>query len=138
MENDLRPSNAGQGMGIAALVLGILAVIAAFIPCFGLVAILFGVLAIIFGAVGLSQAKNGNASITMPRAGLILGIVATGFVIVWMLIIVGTIGSVALSKKDEIKQALDSAKVEISRMNDSIDKDIQVIQDSVKDTSSEK
>lgn len=120
MENELRPSNAGQGMGIAALVLGILAVIAAFIPCFGLIAILFGVLAIIFGAVGLSQAKRENASITMPRAGLILGIVGTGFVIIWMLLIVGTIGTAALSKKDEIKTAMDSVKVEMKRMNDSI------------------
>ena len=44
MENNLGSSNAGQGMGIAALVLGIVAAIAAFIPCFGLIAILFGVL----------------------------------------------------------------------------------------------
>ncbi len=115
MENDLRPSNAGQGMGIAALVLGILAVIAAFIPCFGFIAILFGTLAIIFGAVGLSQAKKENASRTMPKAGLILGIVGTGFVIIWMLFVVGTIGSVA-------KAAIDSANEKMEKTNDSIKK----------------
>lgn len=121
MENDLQNnSKAGQAMGIAALVLGIIAVIAAFIPCFGLIAILFGVLAIIFGAIGLSQAKKENASITMPRAGLILGIVATAFVIIWMLVIVGTVGKAAYDNKDELGKILDSAKVEIDKAQDSI------------------
>jgi len=129
MENDLKTSNAGQGMGIAALVLGILAVIAAFIPCFGFFAILFGVLAIIFGAVGLSQAKKGNAPTTMPKSGLILGVVATGFVIIWMLVIVGTFGAAAMSHSDEISKALDSIKTETERTEDSISKDIQQIQE---------
>lgn len=120
MENNLQSSKAGQGLGIAALVLGIIAVIAAFIPCFGFFAILFGVLAIIFGAVGLSQAKKGNAPTTMPKSGLILGIVATGFVIIWMVVIVGAIGSAALNHKDEISNAIDSISKETSRMQDSI------------------
>ncbi|HEU4496117.1 MAG TPA: hypothetical protein VFR70_03625 [Flavobacterium sp.] len=85
--NNLHSSSAGQGMGIASLVLVILAVVAAFIPRFGLI-ILFGVLAIVFGAVGLSQAKSGNAPTTMPKSGLILGIAVTGFVIIWMLAII--------------------------------------------------
>ncbi|WP_051224410.1 DUF4190 domain-containing protein [Flavobacterium tegetincola] len=118
MENELRSSNAGQGMGIAALVLGILAVIASFIPCFGLFAILFGVLAIIFGAVGLSQAKKGNASVTMPKTGLILGIVATAFVIVWMIVVVGAFGAAAYSAADEIKDSIENDMQNIS--NDSI------------------
>lgn len=122
MENELQNnSKAGQAMGIAALVLGIIAVIAAFIPCFGLIAILFGVLAIIFGAIGLSQAKKGNASISMPRAGLILGIVATAFVIIWMLVIVGTVGKAAYEHKDELNKILDSAKVNMEKAQDSLD-----------------
>lgn len=128
MENYTPPSNAGQGMGIAALVLGIIAVIAAFIPCFGLIAILFGVLAIIFGAIGLSQAKKANAPTTMPKSGLILGIVATAFVIIWMLVIVGTFSAAALSNADEISKALDSIEVETGRAGDSIDRDIQEIE----------
>lgn len=112
MENELRPSTAGQGMGIAALVLGILAVISSFIPCFGLFAILFGVLAIIFGTVGLSQAKKGGAPVTMPKAGLILGIVATAFVIIWMVVVVGAFGAAAFSAADEIKNSMDSISVE--------------------------
>lgn len=128
MENYTSPSNAGQGMGIAALVLGIIAVIAAFIPCFGLIAILFGVLAIIFGAIGLSQAKKANAPTTMPKSGLILGIVATAFVIIWMVVVIGTFGAAAMSNMDEINKAMDSIEVETGRAGDSIDKDIQEIE----------
>ena len=128
MENYTPPSNAGQGMGIAALVLGIIAVIAAFIPCFGLIAILFGVLAIIFGAIGLSQAKKANAPTTMPKSGLILGIVATAFVIIWMLVVIGTFGAAAMSNMDEIKEAMDSIEVETGRAGYSIDRDIQEIE----------
>lgn len=131
MENELQSSNAGQGMGIAALVLGIVAAIAAFIPCFGFIAILFGVLAIIFGAIGLSQAKKGNASTTMPKAGLILGVVATAFVIVWMLVIVGTIGSAVATHGDEIKKAIDSASAESAKVQDSLDT-IEITTDTVK------
>jgi lysylphosphatidylglycerol synthetase-like protein (DUF2156 family) len=120
MENNLQPSNAGQGMGIAALVLGIVGAIAAFIPCFGLVAVIFGVLAIIFGAIGLSQAKRENASTTMPKAGLILGIVATAFVIIWVLVVVGSIGSAVISHKDEISNAIDSATAESVKVQDSL------------------
>ena len=119
-------------MGIAALVLGILAVIAAFIPCFGFIAILFGVLAIIFGAVGLSQAKKENASLTMPKTGLILGIVATGFVIIWLLVIVGTIGTAVYSNKDKIGDILDSVKVETTRANDSMKLELDQMKDSLK------
>ncbi|MEP6805487.1 MAG: DUF4190 domain-containing protein [Flavobacterium sp.] len=120
MENNLQPSNAGQGMGIAALVLGIVGAIAAFIPCFGLVAVIFGVLAIIFGAIGLSQAKREKASTTMPLAGLILGVVATAFVIIWVLVVVGTFGSALMSHKDEITKAIDSANVESIKVQDSL------------------
>jgi len=118
MENNLQPSNAGQGMGIAALVLGIIAAIAAFIPCFGLVAVVFGVLAIIFGAIGVSQANRENAPNTMPKAGLILGIAATAFVIIWVLVVVGTVGSAVMSHKDEIKRAIDSANTETVKVQD--------------------
>lgn len=120
MENNSYTSTAGQAMGTTALVLGIVAVIAAFIPCFGLISIVFGVLAIVLGAIGLSQAKKGNAPQAMPIAGLILGIVATLFVIIWMLVIVGTFGTAIMANKDELGNALDSLKVEIERTEDSI------------------
>jgi lysylphosphatidylglycerol synthetase-like protein (DUF2156 family) len=121
MENNLQPSNAGQGMGIAALVLGIVGMIAAFIPCFGLIAVIFGVLAIIFGAIGLSQAKRENAPTTMPKAGLVLGITATAFVIIWVSVVLGSFGSAVMSHKDEITQAIDSVAIDSAKVKDSSD-----------------
>jgi hypothetical protein len=94
MENysvESEKSNAGQGMGIASLVLGILAVITSFVPCFGAFALIFGALAIVFGALGLSQAKRGGGRTGMPIAGLILGVLATLFIIIWVIIIAGAI-----------------------------------------------
>lgn len=131
MENNLHSSNAGQGLGIVSLIIGILAFITAFIPCFGLFAIIFGILAITFGAIGLSQAKKGNASTALPISGLILGIVATVFVIVWMVVFVGAIGTAAMSHKDEISNTLDSIKVEATRAQDSLNNDLEKTQDSV-------
>jgi hypothetical protein len=86
-------NNAGQGMGVASLVLGILGIVTSFIPCFGLFALIFGLLAMIFGAVGLSQAKKANAKTGMPTAGLVLGIIATVFTIIWWVIFAGVIAA---------------------------------------------
>ncbi|MDN3674026.1 DUF4190 domain-containing protein [Flavobacterium branchiarum] len=132
MENNLPTSNAGQGMSIAALVLGIVAVVAAFIPCFGLIAVLFGVLAIIFGAIGLSQAKKENAPTTMPIAGLILGIVATAFIIIWGLVMVNTISSVFGFNNSGISKTFDSINVEATKSQDSLNNSIEVTADTVK------
>ena len=131
MEDYKQPSNAGQGMGIAALVLGIVGLIAAFIPCFGFIAVIFGVLAIVFGAIGLSQAKREQASTTMPLAGLILGCAATVFVVIWVLVVVGSIGSAVMSHKDEITNAIDSATIESVKIQDSLN-DVEIATDSIK------
>ncbi|MFG4001754.1 hypothetical protein [Flavobacterium aquidurense] len=131
MEDYKQPSTAGLGMGITALVLGILAVIASFIPCFGFFAVLFGVLAIIFGAIGLSQAKREKAPTTLPLSGLILGIVATAFVILRTLFFVGSIGSAVMSHKDEIQKAIDSATVESIKVQDSLNA-VEITTDTVR------
>ncbi|MFW0736414.1 hypothetical protein [Flavobacterium sp. T12S277] len=134
MENNLPSSNAGQSLGIIALIFGIIGVLAAFIPCFGFIAVLFGILAIVFGAIGLNQAKKENASTSLPKAGLYLGIAATVFVIIWVAIFVGSIGSLALEHKDEIERALDSVKVEQIKTADSLDLEVQVDTTTIEDT----
>ena len=98
MENQnqlVEKTDAGQGMGVASLVLGILGVLTAFIPCFGFFALIFGILATIFGAVGYNQAKKGNGKTGMPTAGLILGILATMFIILWLAVFAGIATSAA-------------------------------------------
>jgi len=92
-EETTEKTNAGKGMGVAALVLGILAVLCSFIPCFSFWAILFGILAIIFGAVGMSQAKKKNGKKGLPKAGLILGIIGTLFALIWWSLFAGAIAA---------------------------------------------
>lgn len=107
-------SSAGRGMGVAALVLGILAVLCSFIPCFGIWAVLFGALAVIFGGVGLSQASKGGGSKGMPRAGLVLGILATAFVLIWMLAFAGAVAE----SSAEIEEAMQEINAELEKLED--------------------
>lgn len=67
------PPKTGNGLGVAALVLGIIAIIIAFIPFIGIGSFLLGALAVILGIVGLR--KKGLPKGT-SIAGLILGAVS--------------------------------------------------------------
>lgn len=78
--------NAGQTMGIAALILGIIAIPLAFIPCTAVFAWIPAALAIIFGAIGYNQAKKGGAKTGLPIAGLILGIISAAIVVAWIVL----------------------------------------------------
>jgi lysylphosphatidylglycerol synthetase-like protein (DUF2156 family) len=102
--NNSDRTNAGRGMGVAALVLGILAVICSFIPCFSFWAILFGALAIIFGAIGMSQAGKQNGKKELPKAGLILGIIGTLFALIWWFMFAGAIAASSVELIDAVKQ----------------------------------
>lgn len=107
--NNEEKSKAGQGMGIAGLVLGIVAVISSFIPCFSFWAIITGVLAIIFGAVGLNQAGKNNGKKALPKAGLILGIIATVFAILWWFLFAGAVAA-SSSELLEVARELEEIK----------------------------
>ena len=72
-----KASNAGQGLGIAGLVLGIIALIISFIPCLGMYALVPGIIAIILSAIGFSQASKVNAKKGLITAALIISIVGT-------------------------------------------------------------
>jgi len=72
-----KTSNAGQGLGIAGLVLGIIALIISFIPCLGVWAIIPGIVAIVLSAIGFSQANKANAAKGLVIAALIISIIGT-------------------------------------------------------------
>jgi hypothetical protein len=112
-----KKSNAGNGMGIAALILGIFGIISAFIPCFGLFAIFFGSLAIIFGAVGLSQAKKGGGAKGMPTAGLILGLLSTIFTILWTVVFAAAMSG----SLDDIDDALNAWEEEVQEIQEDLE-----------------
>ena len=79
-------STAGQGFGVAALILGILALLIAFIPCVGLFALIPGIIAIILAIVGLSQASSANGSKGVIIAGLVISVIGTIIAALWLII----------------------------------------------------
>jgi len=76
-------STAGQGLGIAGLVLGILAIPMGLIPCTFYIGILFGIIGIVLSLVALSQANRGYGPKTLIIAALICSIVGLTFASVW-------------------------------------------------------
>jgi hypothetical protein len=83
------PSHAvGNGMGVAALVLGIIGVLFGFIPLTFFLAWILGALALIFGIIGRRRAKRLSIKKGSSTAGVILGAIA---------VILGIIGIVIIS-----------------------------------------
>jgi hypothetical protein len=76
-------STAGQGLGIAGLVLGIMAIPMGIIPCTFYIGIIFGVIGIVLSLVALSQANRGYGPKNLIIAALICSIVGLTFASVW-------------------------------------------------------
>ncbi len=80
-------TNAGQGLGIAGLIMGIVAILLAIIPCVSVLGLILGITGIILSAIGLSQATKSNGVKGMPTAGLVVSIIGTCIAMVWILFI---------------------------------------------------
>jgi len=104
MENN--KSNAGQGLGIAGLVLGIIALIIAFIPCIGLLALIPGAIAITFSAIAYNQAIKGNGAKSLIIAALIISIIGTSVAALWGLMF-ASFGHKAPWIKNQIENAIE-------------------------------
>ena len=76
-------SNAGQGLGIAGLVIGILAIPMGIIPCTFYLGILFGIVGIVLSLVALTQANRGGGPKTLIIAAMICSIVGLILASVW-------------------------------------------------------
>jgi uncharacterized membrane protein len=77
-----------SGLCVAALVIGIVAAVFFWAPFVGIV---LGVLATVFGAIGIpSAAKSGKAGRGMGIAGLVLGIIALGINIIFIVAYLST------------------------------------------------
>ncbi|HUX58881.1 MAG TPA: hypothetical protein VMV77_18055 [Bacteroidales bacterium] len=70
-------NNAGQNLGIAALITAIITFVLSVIPCVGLIAIIPGIIAIVLASVGLSQAARNDSPRGVLFAGLIIAIIAS-------------------------------------------------------------
>lgn len=77
----------GNGMAVAALVLGVVGAVFGLIPLLFFVAFPLGVLAIVFGIAGRRKAKRGASGKGMSTAGVILGVVAFALAIAGIVIV---------------------------------------------------
>jgi len=76
-------SNAGQGLGIAGLVLGIMAIPMGIIPCTFYLGILFGIIGLVLSIVALTQAQRGYGPKGLIIAAMICSVVGFSFASVW-------------------------------------------------------
>ena len=70
-------TNAGQGLGIAGLVLGIIAILICFIPCIGILAIVPGLVGVTLSAIAYNQAVKGNGLKGIIIAALVISILGS-------------------------------------------------------------
>jgi hypothetical protein len=80
-------SNAGQGLGIAGLVLGIMAIPMGIIPCTFYLGILFGIVGIVLSIVALTQANRGFGPKGLIIAAMICSVVGLTFASLWGFVI---------------------------------------------------
>lgn len=78
-------TNAGQGLGIAGLILGCVAIPLAILGCTSVLGLILGSTGIILSAVGLSQASRANGVRGLPVGGLIVSIIGTVIAMAWLL-----------------------------------------------------
>jgi hypothetical protein len=76
-------SNAGQGLGIAGLVLGIMAIPMGIIPCTFYLGILFGIVGLVLSIVALTQAHRGYGPKGLIIAAMICSVIGFSFASVW-------------------------------------------------------
>jgi len=107
-------SNAGQNLGVAALIVGILTFVLAVIPCIGTLAIIPGIVAIVLASVGLSQASRSDAPKGMQVAGLVIGIIAL-MIAFSQIFVAGRLASDSGKWPMEIKKVIDDVKDEVMK-----------------------
>ncbi len=153
---ELKKTNAGQGLGIAGLVLGILAIPLGIIPCTFFVGLVFGAAGIVLAAIGLSQAKQGNGATGLTTGALAVSIVGFCFALVWTIAVISTRGPVRRLEsrmqriernrdiqedfKSEFKKEfgndlegkLDTLEKNLNQMGDSISNNLNAMPDSEK------
>jgi hypothetical protein len=112
-------SNAGQNLGIAALITGIITFVLAVIPCVGVIAIIPGIITIVLASVGLSQASRSNSPKGVIVAGLVIGVIAV-MISFSQIFVAGRIASKADNWPSDIQKAIEEVRDDVIRdMEDS-------------------
>jgi hypothetical protein len=132
-------STAGQGLGIAGLVLGILAIPLGIIPCTFYMGIVFGLIGLILSLVALSQANRGYGPKGLIIAALICSAIGFSFASAWGFAISHTSGrvikdfvrgfkegsdydnnAILLDMEDDTSQVTEHASGDMQKMTDTL------------------
>lgn len=84
-EDIIMDNQSSKGISIGALVCGILGIVGTFIPYVSYFTFVLAVVGLILGAVGMKKAQELNEPKGLAVAGLVLGIIGTGFGLVGVL-----------------------------------------------------
>ena len=140
-------TSAGQGLGVAGLVIGILAAILALIPCIGWIAIIPGVIALALTLVAFSQANKGNGSKGVIIGALVVSIIAISIGIIQIIFFAavttegGTIKNkiekIAKEFEDEFEgeygkdfeEALEDVEKSIDEIGDDLEKTMESLEE---------
>jgi hypothetical protein len=76
-------STAGQGLGIAGLILGLFAIPLGLFPCTFFLAMVFGIVGIVLSAIALSQAGRSNGPKGLIIAALVCSVLGFSFALFW-------------------------------------------------------
>ena len=121
-------SNAGQNLGVAALIVGILTFVMAVIPCIGALAVIPGIVAVVLASVGLSQASRNDAPRGMLVAGLVIGIISL-MIAFSQVFIAGRLATNTHRWPTEIRRAIEDAKDEVIKDLQDADVNIKIESD---------
>lgn len=116
-------SNAGQNLGVAALIVGILTFVLAVIPCLGALAIIPGIVTVVLASVGLSQASRSNAPRGMQVAGLVIGVIAL-MIAFSQIFVAERLASKSYRLPSEIRNVIEDVKDEV--MKDLQDENVNI------------
>jgi hypothetical protein len=116
-------TNAGQNLGIAALITGIITFVLAVIPCLGVIAIIPGIITIVLASVALSQASGTDSPKGVIIAGLVIGVVAV-LISFSQIFVAGRIASKADKWPGDIKSMINEIKSDVE--NDLRDQNINI------------
>jgi hypothetical protein len=105
-------SNAGQNLGIAALITGIITFVLAVIPCVGVIAIIPGIITIVLASVALSQASRADSPRGVIIAGLVIGVVAV-LISFSQIFVAGRIARKADKWPTDIRSIIDEVKSDV-------------------------
>ncbi len=146
-------TTAGQGLGVAGLVVGILAAILALIPCIGWIAIIPGVIALALSLVAFSQANKGNGSKGVIIGALVVSIIAISIGLIQIFLvatiaskgghIINKIEKVAREFEDEFEgeygkdfeEAMEDVEKSMEKIDDDLEKTMEKLEEDMEEVS---